>query len=642
MPSYRLLLAKLGIIEYVYTAMSKQLTCWLVLLYTTVLFSQEDSISRKVILDSSSFDVVVSVITTQGVVINGDTLLDEISSASSAQMWGYKMNTWEWTQRQSSTLGGLAYNSLDPVLESKADGTYNFLTLDQTMPLSHSANVPLSNLYYRSGFGGGQLFGIQSLSPVDSSQQLYLDYSRMNSLGVYRNEGADGHELNLSLVSNTRLKGTDRFTVSYFKRKTGQNGGLAQPDYFETNIPTLRTNFSVNDPTGEYTEENFLVEFSRNWSDKITASVNINGSSWMASNSRSANEYFWDSTEVTPTIKEKLLFYDDTVGLISMSSKIEWNDLIVWGWNFRPSVSVGLERYYSDVGSWDSFRTDSVNVGAVFKSANSLFLRSRLQFTKIVKPSSRLKGDYHFNVLGYNSGSLDGRSEIIVSLPTSQLSVYWDFIYQSKMYRWEDSYGYSYDFRNLDKAYVKNEVAMDWQHGDKWRYELSLRGIHYNGMRYLSDFSELNLYDGFYGRIQAGVTSNREGWNLVVQGYSASKTGEGGFSIPFWGGRVGGFYATSIGDKFQLRSGFDLSMEDAFYAPDYLGGVPLWSLQQESISGRYPWANVFFEARIDGFVGAVRVVNALEGLFPYTYYAYGTVPRMDRGIQLSAKWTLFN
>ena len=534
------------------------------------------------------------------------------------------------------------YNSLDPVLESKADGTYNFLTLDQTMPLSHSSNVPLSNLYYRSGFGGGQLFGIQSLSPVDSSQQLYLDYSRMNSLGVYRNEGADGHELNLSLVSNTRLEGTDRFTVSYFKRKTGQNGGLTQPDYFETNIPTLRTNFSVNDPTGEYTEENFLVEFSRNWLDKITASVNLNGSSWMASNSRSANEYFWDSTEVTPTIKEKLLFYDDTVGLISVSSKIEWNDLTVWGWNFQPSVSLGLERYYSDVGSWDSFRTDSVNVGAVFKSANSLFLRSRLQFTKIVRPSSRLKGDYHFNVLGYNSGSLDGRSEIIVSLPTSQLSLYWDFIYQSKMYRWEDSYAYSYDFRNLDKAYVKNEVAMDWQHGDKWGYELSLRGIYYNGMRYLSDFSELNLYDGFYGRIQAGVTSNREGWNLVVQGYSASKTGEGGFSIPFWGGRIGGFYATSIGDKFQLRSGFDLSMEDAFYAPDYLGGVPLWSLQQESISGRYPWANVFFEARIDGFVGAVRVVNAFEGLFPYTYYAYGTVPRMDRGIQLSAKWTLFN
>ena len=69
MPYYRLLLAKLGIIEYVYTAMSKQLTCWLVLLYTTVLFSQEDSISRKVILDSSSFNAVVSVITSQGVVV---------------------------------------------------------------------------------------------------------------------------------------------------------------------------------------------------------------------------------------------------------------------------------------------------------------------------------------------------------------------------------------------------------------------------------------------------------------------------------------------------------------------------------------------------------------------------------------------
>lgn len=622
--------------------MSKQLTCWMVLLYSMGLSSQEDSTIRKVLLDSSAFNAVVSAVMPQGFMVNGDTLLKDISSASSTQMWGYKFDTWEWTQRQSSTLGGLVYNSLDPVPESEIDGTYNFLTLEQALPESHSATAPLSRLYYRSGFGGGQLFGIQSLSPVDSSQQLYLDYSRINALGVYRNEGSDGHELNLSFISDRGPVVNDRFTASYFTRNTGQNGGLSSPDYFETNIPTLRSNFSVNDPDGEYSEEEFSLGFVRNWSDKMSVTFNVNHSRWMASNSRSVNEFFWDSTSATTMLQERLLSYDDTVGLFSLSSTFVMHDLMVKGWIFGSSVSVGFDRYYSDIGSWDSYRSDSVHVGDAFNSSNSVFLRGSLKLSKKLSQSSLLLGDYYLNALGYNAGALDGKSKIIVSLPTSQLALSWDVVYQSKMYRWEDAYGYSYDFRNIDKAYVKNQLAMVLQYGDKWRSELAFRGIHYSGMRYLTGFSEFDLYDGFYGRIQAGITSNRQGWNLVAQGYSASKTGEGGFSIPFWGGRLGSFYAISIGEKFQLRSGFDVSMEDAFYAPDYLGGLPLWSLQQESISGSYPWTNVFFEARIDGFVGAVRIVNALEGLFPYTYYAYGTVPRMDRSLQLSAKWTLFN
>ena len=642
MPYCRLILARLGIIEYVYTAMSKQLTCWMILLYSTGLYSQEDSTIRNALMDSSAYDVVVSAIMPQGFMVNGDSLYEDISSASSAQMWGYKFDSWEWTQRQSSALGGLVYNSLVPVTESEMDGTYNFLTLDQALPKSHTAGAPLSRLYYRSGQGGGQLFGIQSLAPVDSSQQLYIDYARINTLGIYRNEGSDGHELNVSLISDRGADGNDRFTASYFTRNTGQNGGLSSPDYFESNISTLRSNFSVNDPTGQFSEEKISLEFARDLSDKMSVTFNVNSNRWMTSNSRSVNEYFWDSTGVIPMLQERLLSYDDTVGLFSLSSTFVMDDLMVSGWNFGSFVSFGFDRYYSDVGSWDSYRSDSVHVGDVFNSSNSLFLRGSIQLSKKISQSSRLLGDYHFNALGYNAGAIDGKSKIIVSMPLSQLAISWDIVYQSKMYRWEDSYGYAYDFRNINKAYVKNQLAIDWQHGDIWRTEVAVRGIRYSGMRYLTGFSELGLYDGFYGRIQAGVTSDRQGWNLVAQGYSASKTGVGGFSIPFWGGRLGSFYTTSIGDKFQLRSGFDISMEDAFYTPDYLGGLPLWSLQQESISGSYPWANVFFEARIDGFVGAVRIVNALEGLFPYTYYAYGTVPRMDRSVQLSAKWTLFN
>ena len=65
-------------------------------------------------------------------------------------------------------------------------------------------------------------------------------------------------------------------------------------------------------------------------------------------------------------------------------------------------------------------------------------------------------------------------------------------------------------------------------------------------------------------------------------------------------------------------------------------------MQTDYLAGSYPWATTYFEARIANFVGAVRIINALEGLTPYTYYAYGSTPRSDRWVQVSARWTLFN
>ena len=50
-----------------------------------------------------------------------------------------------------------------------------------------------------TGIGGGQLFGLKTMSPVDSAKQLWVDYLRSNALGLYRNEGTDGHELNIKM-----------------------------------------------------------------------------------------------------------------------------------------------------------------------------------------------------------------------------------------------------------------------------------------------------------------------------------------------------------------------------------------------------------------------------------------------------------
>ena len=56
------------------------------------------------------------------------------------------------------------------------------------------------------------------------------------------------------------------------------------------------------------------------------------------------------------------------------------------------------------------------------------------------------------------------------------------------------------------KPIFKNEIQLDWTHGDFGK------GVHSlwcpdKGLRYLSSFSELATWDGSYGRAQIGLGS---------------------------------------------------------------------------------------------------------------------------------------
>ena len=248
----------------------------------------------------------------------------------------------------------------------------------------------------------------------------------------------------------------------------------------------------------------------------------------------------------------------------------------------------------------------------------------------------------NYNALGYNAGAFDASvSAKIFSIPGT-LSLQWNILRQAQMYRFEQLYGYSYDLRTVDVPCFKNEGKAHWILGEKWKKEGVVYGAQMSGMRYFESFDQLSTWDGMYGRVQLGVSSNDEGWNACVQGFGAYKSSFGGFATPNWGGFTEVNYKTSIGNRFELKAGVNVSIEDAFYTPTYLVGVPIWAMQTDHLAGSYPWATAFFEARIANFIAGVRVVNALEGLTDYNYYAFGATPRTDRWVQLSARWTLFN
>jgi len=126
-----------------------------------------------------------------------DSLTVLLDERAEDQIW--LQDSWNWTQRENSAIGGLNYNSLEPFGQSGLDGWHRFSKSYIQMPGIFRSSSPRSDLRLHTGIGGGQVFGITALAPVDSAKQLYVDYLRNNTLGLFRNEGTDGHELQFSL-----------------------------------------------------------------------------------------------------------------------------------------------------------------------------------------------------------------------------------------------------------------------------------------------------------------------------------------------------------------------------------------------------------------------------------------------------------
>ena len=621
---------------------------------TSMVSVYQDQDSTNLELNTFSHRGFRTVVYKQGYFVSADTEPEDslvllMNDKAKAEIW--RTNRWEWTVRENSAIGGIQYNALNPYLSPALNGWHQFSRSYLTMPNYHSASSPRTDLSLLTGIGGGQLFGIRSMSPVDSAKQLWVDYLRSNVLGLYRNEGTDGHELNIKMRQDGVYKDGKRtlplhgFELSFFNSRSGQNGGLNTPDLFESNVPTLRRNFSVANSRGELYEERLRFMYYRHLKD-VTLKAQLKSVAWAVQNDLQQTEYFWDSTTVVPELDSRTLYYNDSLRLTSAEVVLHHDRILGVHSAARAyyalDIHTGIENLVSNAGGWDAFRTDSSAFTESFDQRVQPYVRA--QGTLSIQRDSVIsyRGTYAVHFLGFNAGAYDLRNKVSIAKFPGDFSVSVNLLRQPQMYRFEQLYGYSYDFRDIDDAYFKNDVAVNWKQGKHWQKELVIYGAQINGMRYLESFDQLTTWDGIYGRAQVGITSTNEGWNFSAQGYGAFKSSDGGFATPNWGGFTEVNYCASIGRRFQFKAGLNVSVEDAFYAPMYLVGVPIWAMQSDHLAGSYPWANAFFEARIANFIAGVRVVNALEGLTDYNYYAFGATPRTDRWIQLSARWTLFN
>ena len=405
----------------------------LLLLFSAGVFAQSDTTGlleadtiENSIHSFRSYTAASNVAYSQGFFVSiekepTDSLTLLLNDHVESEIWRSK--SWEWTQRENSAIGGIQYDALNPYISPELDGWHQFSRSYLSMPNYHSASSPKTDLTVLTGIGGCQLFGLKTMSPVDSAKQLWVDYLRSNALGLYRNEGTDGHELNIKMRQDGVYKDGKRtfplhgFEFSYFSSRSGQNGGLNSSDFFESNVPTLRRNFSVANDRGELYEEQLRFMYYRHLKD-VTLIAQLKSAAWAVQSDLQQTEYFWDSTDVIPQLDSRTLYYNDSLRLTSAEVTLHYDKTLgglgVNGAYYAINAHAGIENLRSNSGGWDAFRTDSSAVSEAFDNIVQPYVRA--QGTLALERDGLLsfRGTYAVNIIGFNAGGYDLRNNISV------------------------------------------------------------------------------------------------------------------------------------------------------------------------------------------------------------------------------------
>ena len=100
------------------------------------------------------------------------------------------------------------------------------------------------------------------------------------------------------------------------------------------------------------------------------------------------------------------------------------------------------------------FRTDSSAATEAFDNRLQPYFRAQGTLALDRDQVISFRGTYAVNLLGFNAGGYDLRNKVTIAKLPGDFSVGVNLLYQPQMYRFEQLYGYSYDFfRDVEVSY---------------------------------------------------------------------------------------------------------------------------------------------------------------------------------------------
>lgn len=570
--------------------------------------------------------------------------LDSLGERLETQLLWDRHNALLWS-RTNSSLDGLVYGPTQFWNRPRLDGTYGFLFRRMPVaPAAFSASAPRTTLIYKSGLPRGQQFGFESMAPVEHNSQLYLSYLRTNAQGFYRNEGTDGHEMRLEAYGlDTAKREAWRVSVYLFNQESAQNGGLVDDSYFTENLPGIRSNIPVEYSTGKYAETDFRAKLQKRI-PLATVATGMNVNQWSAENNQGQREYYYDTIAGTAALRDRYLAYEDTTRLVQLYVSTQFaKNVGAWQWNAEPVL--GLEQYYSDRLGYDAFRTDSVNPGPSMPTqlgAYGVLQASLFRADTIGMGVSQLSADASLRYLGWNSTAATALLSWHWTSGRRQLAAKYAMQRSPQEYRWEELYGAAYDFRNTFGAFAHQEAELKAILGNRNRLTVALNAQDWTNQRALDSLKALRVWNGSMLRATLGGELVLGNWQFQLHTYGLLTTPEAMIYLPRWGSALHLAYIKRLNSNAEVEVGVQTRVESAYRLPHYAVQIPVYAAPNNGMAGVYPWVVPYISARLGTFQLSMRVLNTLQGVVPYSYFALQNVPMVDRYVQFSARWTLFN
>ncbi len=511
---------------------------------------------------------------------------------------------------------------------------------------------PFTVLYYVSGKSKEQVFEVIHSQSILKGLYVGVDYKIINSIGIYDQQQTNHYAVGLNFHFSRpeiRYSAITNFTTSLLKAT--ENGGIADPSYFEQNKESNRVLLLVNltdamnriHQTEGYIHQSFylgkLKEPRRGLSfwDMIVNTFNA-GTIGHVFQYSVTDQRFVDNTPQTnffnSPIKDSVQT-NDSVKYSKLSNTFYWT-------NQRDSTLQAIT-----LKGGVRYEIDKVSVRGPGFTYNQV--SPFAQFTLNAGANVELFGKVVLTTGGYNSGDQSYSGGLKTHIGKTQGK---QIAFEGELFRTQTEPGFFYHFYqsninkfNWDNSLVKTKTSGFNANLDIYGLKASVNFYNISDFVYLdtASIARQSSQTANILQLSADYTLRLAGLRFRNIVTAQNIAGTNYIRLPQLVLYSSLSYQLDMFKKaLQAEWGVEMLYNSAYKGNAYNPALAMYYLQDKTTIGNYPYFDVFANLKMKHTRFFLKYQHANAGYMGYRYYMVPDYPQNDAAFKFGLSWIFYN
>lgn len=487
---------------------------------------------------------------------------------------------------------------------------------------------PLTRITYINAGRREQLFSLTHQNQFGKGLNFFLDIDKISSPGTFINQevGISDFFTELS-YKNKSGSYFGQLSISYFRKKQQENGGLFNQKQYEQNLfeDPLSVNVNLTNSNSQFTNYTYQI-----YQHLRISKLNKNEVYTALSNKYEINERFFNDNDVLSsiynTVRLDSLFWIDSISF----SKFE-NTAYLGMKNKRFNISVFGEHAYNTYYQTSGIDT---NFNDVFAGGKLIFNGKRICFST----------DGKYGLVGYrqNDWRINSSLKVDFSKKVSlNIDAFSHFLEPDLKYvRYSSNHFYWKNY-SLDKQLTSGVYAGLFL--DKYRLSFLAKSrivsnyIYFDEQININQHQQTSLLNSFSVTKEISWKKFHFRTALIYQTTSDAYL----FPLPdFIGRQLVYFQSYAFKKAVKIQLGFNVSFTTKYYGYAYMPEIGEFYIQKRQQLGEYPFLDVFLNMRVK----RAQVFLKYEHLNTFwtedKFYATANYPAMSKSLKIGIVWNL--